>query len=63
VGDEDEYTLEKSIMKGNRSFGGRTARLPEVVAAKERRNRRKERRKKERTGTRTVICPEGHQPR
>jgi hypothetical protein len=50
VGEEGEYTLGKSFTEGNGSFGGQTARLPEVAVAMEReweREERKEERKKE----------------
>jgi hypothetical protein len=41
VGEEEEYTLGKSITEGNMSFGGRTVRSPEVVAAMKRKGRRR----------------------
>jgi hypothetical protein len=36
VGEEEEYTLEKSFTERNVSFGDRSVRSPEVVAAMER---------------------------
>jgi hypothetical protein len=41
VGEEEEYTLGKSITEGNKSFGGRTVRSPEVTTTMERRKERK----------------------
>jgi hypothetical protein len=49
VGDEEEYTLKKSFMESNASFGGRNSGSPEVVATMERyggEERKKERRRR-----------------
>jgi hypothetical protein len=63
VGEEGEYTLGKSFTEGNGSFGGQTARLPEVAVAMEReweREERKEERKKE--GLAEPLFTKGRQP-
>jgi hypothetical protein len=63
VGEEGEYTLGKSFTEGNGSFGGQTARLPEVAVAMEReweREERKEERKKE--GSIELLYTEGRHP-
>jgi hypothetical protein len=41
VGEEEEYTVEKSITEGIRSFGGRMVRSPDVVATMEREGSRR----------------------
>jgi hypothetical protein len=63
VGDEEEYTLKKSFMESNASFGGRNSGSPEVVATMERYGG--EERKKGEGGKKSsteLLCSEGRQP-
>jgi hypothetical protein len=46
---EEEYTSGKSIAEGNGSFGGRTARWPEVAVAMEREGGKKKEEEEQRT--------------
>jgi hypothetical protein len=49
VGEEEEYTLEKSFTERNTSFGGQNSRSPEVAVAMEREGGEKRKKKLDQT--------------
>jgi hypothetical protein len=60
VGEDREYSMGKSFTEGNMSFGGRTARSPEVAAAMLREGRRnKERRRGRKKARSNRYSPKG----
>jgi hypothetical protein len=61
VGEEDEYTLGKSITEGNGGFGGRTVRSPEVAVEKVRQESggKKERGRKKEEAPERLSAPKG----
>jgi hypothetical protein len=55
MGEEEEYTLEKSFMERNATFNGRNSRSPEVARQWREREEKKERRRRKKELNRTVM--------